>query len=280
MKVALHAPSMLLRGVTHELELEVALALPLEIAGIEVALRGVDGWSLVRTGRLERTHVLVTRKLIGSALLQAEVHRFPFKFTPPSSMAPTHACDPAFSVTEARVRIRVPRFWRVDERRRFELRVGEPPPGHLSRVPATASCPQDPAFELSLASTELVAGERVVGVCSATSEVTRIELSLVSQLELVDDDTTHVRTGTTYRLGEVSCVAGGPTAFELALPADVMPSFRAETHGLSWSITAVAGDRIARQPVRIVDARAASRTTPLVELAAIDRTARRFGPYR
>ncbi len=265
---------MLLRGVTSTMELEVALELPLEIAGIEVALRGIDGWSLVRTGRLERTHVLVTRKLIGSALLQAEVHRFPFKFTPPSSMAPTHACDPAFSVTEARVRIRVPRFWRVDERRRFELCVGEPPPGHLDRIPATALSP-DRSIELSLASTELVAGERVVGVCSASSPVA---LSLIAQLELFDHDTTHLRTGATYRLGEVSCA--GPTAFELALPTDAMPSFRAETHGLSWLLAAAAGDRSARQPVRIVDARAASRTTPLVELTATDRAARRFGPYR
>lgn len=267
---------MLLRGVTCEMELEVALDLPLEIAGIEVALRGIDGWSLVRTGRLERTHVLVTRKLIGSALLQAEVHRFPFRFTPPSSMAPTHTCDPAFSVTEARVRIRVPRFWRVDDRRRFELCVGEPPPGHLERIPATARS-SDRSIELSLASTELVAGERVVGACSASST---IALSLISQLELFDDDTTHVRTSTTYRLGEVTCVAGAPTTFELALPADVMPSFRAETHGLSWLLAAAAGDRIARQPVRLVDARAAGRTTPLVELTAVDRAARRFGPYR
>ncbi len=289
--IELHGAEDLMRGTRKVIELEVTSNAPLEVTGIEVQLRGHDGWK--HSGELAHrvVHLERVRRLLGPALLHSEPHRFPIHLTLPAAMAPTHAVMPASSALELRVRIGVPRFWRLDIRRQFSLVVREPPPAVLDRTPATArgALHSRSYLEIGLAARQLVAGETLIGSCAAfhvdDSRSQDIVLALVPRLQLFG---THGRVE--HREGQSRTLAipfpigaaGRSQRFSFPVPRDLTPSFRAETHALSWMFTARLETRAAilgsELPVTVVDALAASRVEPLRVPPMI--AGATTGPYR
>lgn len=278
------------RGSRAQLELVVTPGEPLEITGIDVALRGSDGWQ--RAGELAHrvVHLERTRRVIGPALLHPEPHRFPLPLALPAMLAPTHALAPATSRLDAVVRIGVPRFWRLDLRRRFALEIREPPPATLDRTAIAARGPvRDGAhLELALAARTLVAGEVLVGSCAAfavdDARPREIVLALTPWLTLIDGERVHRCAGPPHTLAIPlpAGAAGRALQFSFALPRELAPTFRADTHALAWTFTARLETRRqlleAELPVTIVDPLAASRVEPLREAPVIAGAS--IGPYR
>lgn len=275
----------LMRGSHEEIELVITPPAPLETTGIEVRVRGIDGWK--HTGELAHhsTHLDRIRRVIGPALLQPEPHRFPIQLALPAMMAPTHAMAPASSTLEILVRIGVPRFWRLDVRQRFSLVVREPPPALLDRSPITARATHEQAaLELAIAARQLVAGETLVGSCAAfhvdDSRARAITLALVPHLRLISS---HGEQRLECPLRSLAIpfeagAAGRALRFSFPVPRDVTPSFRADTHALAWSFVARLDKLEAEVPVTIVDSLATSRVAPLREPPVIAGAS--IGPYR
>jgi hypothetical protein len=282
-RVELRVPSPMLRGTLHDIEVVIALAMPLEIDGIELRLRGTDGWMSFAQGlACERTHVETVRRMLGPSMLHAETHRFPFRVSIPSSMAPTHALAPAFSRAELCVTIETPRFWRSNIRARFPLEFREPPPGQVARVPMRGQRPPPggPGIELGLGATQLVAGDQLLGTCAVhgIEQPHSLTLALVPELALHGEHGFVARRdGRPHEL-EIPVDRAGPQSFVFVVPVDAMPSFRADTHALSWRFEARLGELRTALPVEIVDASAASRAEPIVTVPAI--VGAGTGPYR
>lgn len=275
-------PPVLWRGHTVEVEIEVVVDHPIEVAGIEVETHGYDGWTAFGMELMSQAvHHHQIRSLVGRALLQADRHRFPIRIHIPRTMAPTHGHDPAYSHLELKVRIRRPRFWRADLMKRFWLRVREPPPFSIPRELATTRSEvtaQSGAYvELSLASTHLVIGERLLGSFAAfhldDSRPQLVTLSLIPHLELagIRNPDARVREGSGHplRIEMPPGTAGIAQPFQYTLPPDLAPTFKADTHALSWKFSARVGPARALIPVVVYDASAASRTTPMVEVPAV-----------
>ncbi len=283
--ISLFGVDELMRGSHEEIELVVTPSSPLETTGIDVRVRGIDGWK--HTGELAHhsAHLDRVRRVIGPALLQPEPHRFPIQLALPAMMAPTHAMAPASSTLEVLVRIGVPRFWRLDVRQRFSLVVREPPPALLDRSPITARGAHEQAsLELAIAARQLVAGETLVGSCAAfhvaDSRAREITLALVPNLRLFSSHGEQRLECPARSIAipfETNAV-GRALRFSFPVPRDVTPSFRAETHELAWSFIARLGNLEAVVPVTIADSLATSRVTPLREPPVI--TDASIGPYR
>jgi len=271
----------LMRGSHEEIELVVTPPVPLETTGIEVRVRGVDGWKHAGELAHHATHLERVRHVIGPALLHPEPHRFPLQLALPAMMAPTHAMAPASSALEVQVRVGVPRFWRLDHRQRFSLAVHEPPPAVLDRSPISA---RHGALELAIAARQLVAGETLVGSCAAfavdDSRARDITLALVPQLRLVGAHGEQRLEGPARSLAIPfpAGAAGRALRFSFPVPRELTPSFRAETHALAWSFIARLDAIEVVVPVTIVDALAASRVEPLREPPVIAGAS--VGPYR
>lgn len=281
-RIELRAPSIMLRGTSYDVEVVITLDTPLEIAGIELQLRGVDGWRLVIGGAgCDRTHIEIVRQMVGPSMLQAEVHRFPFRISIPSSMAPTHSFAPAYSKAELQVTLEIPRFWRPNIRTRFALAFREAPPGTISRVPARVRSAGKEAIELGLGATQLVAGEQLLGTCAVfgVEDPRAVTLSLQPDLSLIGDrGLVEKQIGRSYDLEIPVGAPGRASPFMFRVPADAMPSFRADTHVLAWRFAARLGGITTSLPVEIVDASAASRAAPMVDIPAIVESG--TGPYR
>lgn len=279
--ISLSGIAELMRGSHEEIELVVTPPTPLETTGIEVRVRAVDGWKHAGELAHHATHLDRVRQVIGPALLHPESHRFPIRLALPAMMAPTHGMAPASSALEVLVRVGVPRFWRLDHRRRFSLAVREPPPAVLDRSPIAA---RHGALELAIAARELVAGETLVGSCAAfagdDSRARDITLALVPQLRLVGNHGEQHVEGPARSLAIPfpAGAAGRALRFSFPVPRDLTPSFRAETHALAWSFVARLDALEAAVPVTIVDSLAASRVEPLREPPVIAGAS--VGPYR
>jgi hypothetical protein len=279
--ISVFGASELMRGSHEEIELVVTPPAPLETTGIEVRVRGIDGWKHASELAHRVTHLDRARHVIGPALLQPEPHRFPIQLALPAMMAPTHAMAPASSSLEVLVRVGVPRFWRLDHRHRFSLAVREPPPAVLDRSSISA---RRGALELAIAARQLVAGETLVGSCAAfavdDSRARDITLALVPQLCLVGTHGEQRLEGPARSLAIPfpAGASGRALRFSFPVPRDLTPSFRAETHALAWSFVARLDALEAEVPVTIVDSLAASRVEPLREPPVIAGAS--IGPYR
>lgn len=283
--ISLSGVGELMRGSHEEIELVVTPPALLETTGIDVRVRGIDGWK--HGGELAHHTVHLERKrhVIGPALLQPEPHRFPIQLALPAMMAPTHAMSPASSALEILVRIGVPRFWRLDVRQRFSLAVREPPPAMLDRSPITARATRDSQIlELAIAARQLVAGETLVGSCAAfhvdDSRAREITLALVPHLRLIGShgDERLECPARSLAIPFEAGASGRALRFSFPVPRDVTPSFRAETQVLAWSFVARLGILEVEVPVTIVDSLATSRVTPLREAPVIAGAS--IGPYR
>lgn len=275
----------LMRGSHEEIALVVTPPIALETTGIEVRVRGIDGWK--HDGELAQhsTHLDRTRTVIGSSLLQPEPHVFPIQLALPSGMAPTHAMAPASSALEVLVRVGVPRFWRIDHRQRFSLTVREPPPAVLDRASIASRANRDrEVLEVAIAARTLVAGETLVGSCAAfhvdDSRSREITLALVPHLRLSDGDREQRLEcpARSLRIPFAAGAAGRALRFSFPVPRELTPSFRAESHALAWSFIARLDNLEAEVPVAIVDPLASSRVEPLREPPVIAGAS--IGPYR
>jgi len=281
--IVLHAPPALFVGQEHVLEVELTPESDMRVDYIEARLFGKQGWE-VGAGKSRVAHDVIIPRLVSRfmdrGVLPARTNRFGMKFTLPPGAAPSHAIDPAYARFEVQIRIGVP--WWFDVKYHYVLPVRVPPPRVVQRTPlAIRSTPSNaradrPRIEISLGSTRLVAGEKVVGSCAVfhldDKKPRQVELSLVPILALYGRGRVRERAGQGFgmTLTLPAGTAGTSVPFELLLPASITPSFETASHRLAWRLFARSGSFFGGKvevaiPLEIVDQAAAATTATITE---------------
>lgn len=251
------------------------------IAFVNATIVGSQGWQIGddpwqhHAVNAPRTHV---RLLDARPLPAGSVTRRDLVVELPDGVAPTHGLAPAWSHVEIEVHASIPAG--VDERQLFRVAVRGVAPRVVTRTPASARTigagQTDARLELSVASSRLVAGEVLVGSVAVfhvdDRDPRRVDLTFEPTLRLIRTDrSVHVeRTGIPHR-HTVEIPRGGAgrgVAFQIRVPADVTPSFRAATHELVWQLVAHTPGRFLRPldlalPLEILDHAAGAATAPL-----------------
>ena len=261
-RVELVVPTELFAGREHTVEIVIEVDEPVRVDFVDVSLIGDEGWHSHRRKFPE----LEQRLLADAVLAPGEPRCLPWTFELPATMAPTHELGQAWSRTLLGVHVSIP--WRRDVRVKRWLTVRRPPQT-TKREPARSPIAMgDPRqIELGLASRTVVAGERLAGSCAAPDAPCIVQVSLRSMLVLHPEQTW---PGPTVDLEKVVVETPGTTVrFELAIPADLTPSFAAATHELRWSVWAASSKGLwGGIWIELLDAEAAH-TTPPVTVAPV-----------
>lgn len=281
-EVTISAPDPLFVG--RELAIEVDITAPNEtkVDFIEARLQGEQGWT-VGSGKSQITQRLtyprLGQQLMGPGVLPAgTTTRFVARYILPHGTPPTHEIGPAWSRMRFFIHISIP--WRLDRRHKYDFAVRIPAPA-VERRPAmvrSTSDPGKPRIELGLASTELIAGEELIGTCAVfhvdDSKPREVDLALVPELALLGRGRARERRGreiaATMTIPANS--AGSSIPFRLAIPASLTPSCSSATHELAWWLVARSGSFFGggkvdvAVPLHIVD-RSAAAVTPRLNAA-------------
>jgi hypothetical protein len=267
--------------VGHDVTVEIVIDAEddTKVEYIDARLTGKQGWRIgsgkhAITARAEFP-ALVAR-LRDEGVLPGGKSSYRASFRLPPGMPPSHAVSPAWASLELYVRVAIP--WWPDGKYKFTLPVRVPPPATVERKPyaiRSTGAVDAPRLELSLASTNLIAGETVVGSLAVYQLDDRkprdVELTLVPSFKLHRGRRFYERRGSTLGIS-VTIPAGGAGAsvpFRFKLPADMTPSFKTHTHELAWWLVAKSGSFFGAKvevdvPLTVFDASAAARTERLI----------------
>jgi hypothetical protein len=295
-RVEVYSPTTLFVGEQATVEIVIDAEDATKVEYIDAHLTGKQGWNIgsgknAVTARAEFP-ALVAR-LRGEGVLPGGKSSYRAAFRLPHGMPPSHALSPAWASLELYVRVAIP--WWPDGKYRFSLPVRVPPPPHVERKPYAirSSGSADAArLELSLGSTNLIAGETVVGSLAVFHLDDRkprdVELALVPSFKLHRGRRNYDRRGTTLGI-DVTIPAGGAgtsVPFSFKLPADMTPSFKTHTHELAWWLVAKTGSFFSTKvelevPLTVFDASAAARTERLSAAPRLtdERTAGAFAQF-
>ena len=279
--VTISATDPLFVGREVTVEINVTTSKETKIDFIECTLTGDQGWA-VGSGKSRVSARLrypkLSQQLMGPGVLPAATTtRFLARFTLPLDTPPTHEVGAAYSRMRFFVHVSIP--WAIDGRYNYDFAVRIPPPPVTRRPVAMRSTdvPDKPRLELGLASSELIAGEELVGTCAVfhldDDKPREVALALVPELVLIGRGRNRERRGeeiaTTLALPAGS--AGTSVPFKLHLPASMTPAFDAASHTLRWWLVARTGSFFGGRvelavPLDIVD-RSAAAVTPRLESA-------------
>ncbi|MBA3462492.1 MAG: hypothetical protein H0T46_21195 [Deltaproteobacteria bacterium] len=278
--VTISAPDPLFVGEPLTIEVNVTASTETKVDFIKARLTGDQGWKdgggeSKITERLE--HPDLEQELMGPGVLPAATTtvltaRFTLYGVPP-----THEHGQAWSRMRFSVHVSIP--WRLDGRYKYDFTVRIPPP-LVERKPLVVrntSVPDKPRIEIGLASTELIAGEELVGTCAVfhldDKEPREIALALVPEVALLNHGRLRETRGEviTGELVIPAGAAGTSVPFRLQLPTSMTPTFECATHALNWWLVARTGSFFGGKvdvavPLRIHD-KSASKTTPRLEAA-------------
>jgi hypothetical protein len=280
--VSIMASPTLVSGARCPIDIDVTAHDETRVDFIRARITGQQGWS-VGSGRQKVSVRLsepeIETELMGKGVLpEGSTTRFSTAFKLPDGTPPTHEIAPAYSRMRLRIHISIP--WRIDGRYHYDFAVRLPAPPEVVRTPHAISSPSDgaahdkPRIELGLGSTNLIAGETLVGTCALfhldDREPREVELSLVPMLDLSGRGRLRKRRGEeiTATLTMPAGSAGMGVPFRFDLPRNLAPSFACETHCLSWWLTARTGSFFGPKvdvalPLHIVDASAAASASRL-----------------
>jgi hypothetical protein len=279
--VTISAPDPLFVGREVAIEVNVTATKETKIELIEARLDGDQGWA-VGSGKsrvsMRIQYPKLSQQLMGPGVLPAATTtRFVARFILPHGTPPTHEVGAAWSRMRFFVHVSIP--WALDGRYKYDFAVRIPPPAVKRRPVAMRStdAPNKPRIELGLASTELIAGEELVGTCAVfhldDEKPREVALALVPELVLIGRGRNRERRGeeiaATMTLPAGS--AGTSVPFRLSLPPSMTPAFDAATHTLRWWLVARTGSFFGGRvdlavPLDVVD-RSAAATTPRLEAA-------------
>src|SRR4051812_20279777 len=186
--------------------------------------------------------------LMGEGVLAAgTTTRLIARYVLPEGTPPTHEVGNAWSRMRFFIHVSIP--WKLDGRYKYDFAVRIPPP-RVTRKPImmrSTTTPDKPRIELALASTELIAGEELVGTCAVfhldDAKPRDVKLSLVPELSLLGRGRARERRGEQIS-GDIEIPAGAAgtgVPFRLALPGSMTPTFDAATHTLRWWLVAQTG---------------------------------------
>jgi hypothetical protein len=276
--VEVYAPTSLVVGQDVGVEIVVTAEEPVKVEYIDAHITGHQGWR-VGSGKnavtMRHEYPTLTARLRGEGQLATGTSRYQTHFRLPADMPPSHAMAPAWAYLELFVRVAIP--WWPDGKYKFTLPVRSSAPPSIAREPyAIRSTPSatEPRLEVSLASTQLIAGESVVGSVAVFHVDDRkpreLELSLVPSFKLYRGRSIRERRGNTLGV-TVEIPAGGAgtsVPFRFRLPSDITPTFTTLTHDLRWWLVAKTGSFFRGKlelavPLHIYDAAAAEKSERL-----------------
>lgn len=279
--VTISAPDPLFVGRELAIEVDVTTTKETKIEFIEARLEGDQGWA-VGSGKsrvsMRILYPKLTQQLMGEGMLPAATStRFVARYILPAGTPPTHEIGAAYARMRLYVHVSIP--WALDGRYKYDFSVRIPSPAVQRRPVAMRSTdvPNKPRIEVGLASSELIAGEELVGTCAVfhldDAKPREVALALVPELVLIGRGRNRERRGeeiaATMTLAAGS--AGTSVPFRLKLPVSMTPAFDAATHTLRWWLVARCGSFFGGRvelaiPLDVVD-RSAAATTPRLEAA-------------
>ena len=280
-EVTISAPDPLFVGAPITIEVNVTASKETKVDFIKARLTGDQGWR-IGSGKSQITMRLkqpeLERELMGPGVLPAATTTvLTATFMLPYGTPPTHEVGQAWSRMRFFIHVSIP--WKLDGRYRYDFAVRIPPP-RVERKPIvvrSTAVPDKPRIEIGLASTELIAGEELIGTCAVfhldDEKARDVSLALVPELDLMGRGRPRERRGEEIT-GEMvipAGAAGTSVPFRLQLPAAMTPTFEASTHNMNWWLVARTGSFFGGKvdvavPLRIHD-RSAAKTTPRLEAA-------------
>ena len=216
-----------------------------DVEQVKLTIRGEQGWE-IRGGRarvaFELTHPDFEVVLSGPRTLHG-VTTFRHSVELPADMAPNHELEPARARLVARLQMVTQRWF--DKSFEVALPVALPQRATVTatpvRVRSDATTADQPAIEVSLASTRFVPGGTIVGSCAVfhvdDTRARHVDVSLVPLLTLLGRSPRERRSKRIhYDVVVPAGAAGTSVPFELPIPADATPGFQTGSHELAWSV--------------------------------------------
>src|SRR5436853_7326357 len=253
-EIALTWPDEIYAGEEVELEVGITVHGDTSIGGIVVSIECAEGWAITsgsnRGGpNSRREWPAPPLRIAEGGVLIRGTSIFPFRFTMPRDLPPTHQIDAAYSSVE--VWVRVERPWWFDARERFAVPVRLPQrtvvvtPSPATAAGRSGSAADSPRIELAVASSRMLVGDTLVGSCAVfhvpDDRPREIEVSLAAAVPLYSEGKVLFNRSRTVRTMAVTVPAGSAgtaVPFELPIPRSLPPSFVSITHAVAWSVVA------------------------------------------
>jgi len=151
--------------------IELVAVEDMRVSHVDVQVFAREGWT-IGSGALSHQSDAVVVDLARTRVMEAGVlpggsTRFVVAFEVPPRTPPSHAIQPGAAWIGVSVHVSIP--WWPDGRYTFVMAAHIRPPATVVRTPvavASRASATGPRLELALASSRLVAGERLVGSCT------------------------------------------------------------------------------------------------------------------
>jgi hypothetical protein len=278
-------------GQPGQLSIILECSEPTNVAFVRVHVECRHGWA-IGNGNTRIAHEaidLYARELLmEGGELPAGTTTLPFELTIPFGAPPTHAIEPAHARTHLHVHVSRP--WRLDDHVDIPLSVRQgvgPRAVRDGAVQAPRTSPQPstwssrvahagaPRIELGLATSEIAAGEKLVGSVAVfhmdDSDWRPVTIAFVPLFALQGRGRARMYVGAPVGVTvQIPPFNGGTSIpFEVRAPPELTPSFSSGTQVLAWHVTALTGSlfggRVEVQaPITILDRSAATEGTELL----------------